>query len=59
MTTAKPPARYRAMEGALAGGIATAELHHHRGRDLCAPYSIRHNVTFHLSFELEPMTPNL
>ena len=33
MTTAKPPARYRAMEGALAGGIATAELHHHRGRD--------------------------
>jgi hypothetical protein len=33
MTTAKPPARYRAVEGALAGGSATAELHHPQGHD--------------------------
>ncbi|RWN46439.1 MAG: hypothetical protein EOR99_36855, partial [Mesorhizobium sp.] len=33
MTTAKPLARYSAMEGALASGFATAELHHLRGRD--------------------------
>jgi len=34
MTTAKPPARYGAMEGARAGGFAIAELHHHSGPDL-------------------------
>jgi hypothetical protein len=28
MTTAKPLARYSAVEGALASGFATAELHH-------------------------------
>ncbi|ESY30745.1 hypothetical protein X747_31870 [Mesorhizobium sp. LNJC384A00] len=28
MTTAKPIARYGAVEGALASGFATAELHH-------------------------------
>ncbi|MER9708464.1 hypothetical protein NKJ10_30645, partial [Mesorhizobium sp. M0204] len=28
MTTAKPLARYSAIEGALASGFATAELHH-------------------------------
>jgi hypothetical protein len=33
MTTAKPPARYSAVEGALAGGSATAELHHPQGHD--------------------------
>jgi hypothetical protein len=33
MTTAKPPARYSAVEGALAGGSATAELHHSQGHD--------------------------
>jgi hypothetical protein len=27
MTAATPPARYSAIEGARAGGIATAELH--------------------------------
>ncbi|MES0026628.1 hypothetical protein NKJ57_27290, partial [Mesorhizobium sp. M0077] len=34
MTTAKPLARYSAVEGALASGFATAELHHLSGRDL-------------------------
>ncbi|UTU53107.1 MULTISPECIES: hypothetical protein [Mesorhizobium] len=34
MTTAKPLARYSAIEGALASGFATAELHHLWGRDL-------------------------
>jgi len=34
MTTAKPLARYGAIEGARAGGFATAGLHHCRGRDL-------------------------
>ncbi|RRH86433.1 hypothetical protein EH240_36900 [Mesorhizobium tamadayense] len=33
MTTAKPLARYSAIEGALASGFATAELHHVWGRD--------------------------
>jgi len=33
MTTAKPLARYGAVEGALASGFATAELHHLWGRD--------------------------
>ena len=33
MTPAKPIACYRAMEGALASGSATAELHHQLGRD--------------------------
>jgi hypothetical protein len=32
MTAAMPPARQRAV-GALASGIATAELHHHPGHD--------------------------
>ena len=31
MTTAKPPARYSAIESARSGDFATAELHHHRG----------------------------
>jgi hypothetical protein len=31
MTTAKPLARYSAIEGALASGFATAELHHRPG----------------------------
>jgi hypothetical protein len=31
MTTAQPPARSGAMEGALAGDFATAELHHPKG----------------------------
>ena len=33
MTTAKPLARYSAVEGALASGFATAELHHLSGHD--------------------------
>jgi hypothetical protein len=33
VTTAKPLARYSAVEGALASGFATAELHHQRGHD--------------------------
>ncbi|ESY78058.1 hypothetical protein X739_32225 [Mesorhizobium sp. LNHC220B00] len=33
MTTAKPLARYSAIESALASGFATAELHHLWGRD--------------------------
>ncbi|MEI9419251.1 hypothetical protein O7A61_30850, partial [Mesorhizobium sp. Cs1321R2N1] len=33
MTTAKQLARYSAVEGALASGFATAELHHLWGRD--------------------------
>ncbi|RVG28647.1 hypothetical protein CN229_16065 [Sinorhizobium meliloti] len=33
MTTAPPPAHYRAVEGALASGFATAELHHLWGHD--------------------------
>ncbi|MER8923823.1 MULTISPECIES: hypothetical protein [unclassified Mesorhizobium] len=33
MTTAKPLARYGAIEGALASGFATAELHHLWERD--------------------------
>jgi hypothetical protein len=33
MTTAKPLARYRAIDGALTSGFTTAELHHHQGRD--------------------------
>jgi hypothetical protein len=33
MTTAKPLARYSAIDGALASGFATAELHHLLGRD--------------------------
>ena len=39
MTTAKPPARYSAVEGALAGGSATAELHHPQGHDPLWPTS--------------------
>ncbi|WP_376743824.1 hypothetical protein [Ensifer canadensis] len=34
MTTAAPRARYGAVEGALASGFATAELHHVQGHDL-------------------------
>jgi len=34
MTTAKPTARYGAMEGARAVGSATGELHHQEGHDL-------------------------
>src|SRR5829696_2556425 len=34
MTTAKPPARYSAMESARSGDFATAELHHPSGHDL-------------------------
>jgi hypothetical protein len=33
MTTAKPLARYRAIEGALASGFVTAKLHHAAGHD--------------------------
>ena len=33
MTTAKPLARYGAMEGARASGFAIPELHHHPGHD--------------------------
>jgi transposase len=33
MTTAKPLARYSAVEGALASGLAIAEIHHLSGRD--------------------------
>ncbi|TPM26891.1 hypothetical protein [Mesorhizobium sp. B2-3-5] len=36
MTTAAPLARYGAVEGALASGFATAELHHVWGRDRTA-----------------------
>ncbi|RVP54841.1 hypothetical protein CN071_30290, partial [Sinorhizobium meliloti] len=32
-TTAPPPAHYGAVEGALASGFATAELHHLWGHD--------------------------
>ncbi|CDX45241.1 hypothetical protein MPLA_760001 [Mesorhizobium sp. ORS 3359] len=34
MTAATPLARYSAVEGALASGFATAQLHHLWGRDL-------------------------
>jgi len=34
MTTAKPPARYSAMERARSGDFATPELHHPSGHDL-------------------------
>jgi hypothetical protein len=34
MTTAKPPARYSAMESARSGDFAPAELHHPLGHDL-------------------------
>src|SRR5215218_5537422 len=34
MTTAKPPARYSAMESARSGDFATPELHHPSGHDL-------------------------
>src|SRR5215213_9659939 len=33
MTTAKPPARYSAMESARSGDFATPELHHPSGHD--------------------------
>ncbi|BCM17642.1 hypothetical protein MJ8_14080 [Mesorhizobium sp. J8] len=33
MTTAAPLTRYGAIEGALASGFATAELHHLAGHD--------------------------
>lgn len=37
MTTANPPARYSAhVKSARTGGFATAELHHHQGRDPAA-----------------------
>jgi hypothetical protein len=36
MTTAKPLARYRAIEGALASGFVTAKLHHAAGHDRSA-----------------------
>src|SRR5215213_10527650 len=40
MTTAKPPARYSAMESTRAGDFATPELHHPSGHDLPAcPYA--------------------
>ena len=39
MTTAKPPARYSAMESARSGDFATPELHHPSGHDLqCVSY---------------------
>jgi hypothetical protein len=37
MTTAKPLARYRAIEGALASGFVTAKLHHAAGHDRTSP----------------------
>jgi len=37
MTTATPLARYGAVEGALASGFATAQLHHLWGRDRRLP----------------------
>jgi hypothetical protein len=33
MTTAKPPARYSAMESARSGDFTTPELHHPSGRN--------------------------
>ncbi|RVM02570.1 hypothetical protein CN116_31580, partial [Sinorhizobium meliloti] len=36
-TTAPPPAHYGAVEGALASGFATAELHHLWGHDPWLP----------------------
>src|SRR4051794_19257732 len=36
MTTAKPPARYSAMESARSGDFAIAQLHHLSGHDLSA-----------------------
>ncbi len=39
MTTAPPPAHYGAVEGALASGFATAELHHLWGHDRCFSYA--------------------
>ena len=33
MTRAKPLTRYRAIEGALASGLVTAQLHHLWGHD--------------------------
>ena len=48
MTTAKPPARYSAMESARSGDFATPELHHPSGHDpeefvmeLCKPLDVR------------------
>jgi len=34
VTTAKPLARYRAVEGARASGFAIPQLHHRAGHDL-------------------------
>ncbi|PBB11764.1 hypothetical protein CK231_21965 [Mesorhizobium loti] len=42
MTTAAPLARYGAVEGALASGFATAELHHLAGHD---PREIRKKLS--------------
>jgi hypothetical protein len=41
VTTAKPLARYSAVEGALASGFATAELHHQVGHDPSQKYLLR------------------
>ncbi|MEY9774287.1 hypothetical protein ABIA14_006628 [Sinorhizobium fredii] len=40
MTTATPLARYGAIEGALASGLATAQLHHWWGRDLAQCFDV-------------------
>src|SRR3954462_14370110 len=44
MTTAKPPARYSAMESARSGDFATPELHHPSGRDPAAGRLVFENV---------------
>ena len=48
MTIAKPPARQRAV-GALASGLATAELHHQMG----------HDQKWRARRDFEPTTPGL
>ncbi|MER8607170.1 hypothetical protein NKH48_26255 [Mesorhizobium sp. M1233] len=51
MTAAKPLARYGAVEGALASGFATAELHHVWGHD---PIADNPSIFIALKSKLEP-----
>ena len=44
MTTAKPLARYRATEGALASGFVTAQLHHAAGHDRASPIHLNWSI---------------
>ena len=50
MTTATPPAPYSTMEGALASGFATTQLHHSVGHDRHEPSS--HILSIGYGFDL-------